>query len=350
MNVEASLLDLIRADQLTPEIQKVIYDRADEFQDPAEIRKAGEKLQELYKDIGQLAMYFWFEEPSSRTVGSFDSARELLGLGRLGETNAKIASSTAKGEGLRDSMRTAKGHLKKFGGAIIVIRHPQIGSAAQAAVIHDFPVINAGDGQNEHPTQALLDMYTIRQKKGKTSGLTIAMGGDPLYSRTIHSLAEVASREQDNELLFIGGKGLWVGDDTKKMLTKRQVPFEETTDIKALRHADVVYWTRMQKERLPQPPDLYRHPIRHLRIERENDHIWNEYVEKYALNEQALEVIKHDAIIMHPLPRGPEIPESIDTDERAVYWDQADNAVPVRVALTELVLTNYIQTKCENTA
>jgi aspartate carbamoyltransferase catalytic subunit len=285
-------LDLIAASQLTLDVQTSLFERADQFlTSPGEIAQAGEDLKALYAEMGKLAVYFWFEEPSTRTVGSFDSARELLGLGFLGERNAKATSSTAKGESLQDSMRTSKTHLNLFGGAVVVIRHPKEGSAALAAAIHDFPVINAGDGQHEHPTQALLDMYTIRQKKGRTTGLTIAMGGDPRYSRTIHSLAEVASIQGDNELICIGGEGLWLDEPTKEALTNKGITMQE-------------------------------------------------YL-AHGLNEESLYMIKHDAIIMHPFPRGPEIPESVDNDPRAVYWDQMKYAVPLRAALIERKLIDH---------
>jgi aspartate carbamoyltransferase catalytic subunit len=333
------LLDLTSEDQYTPEILEDLYDRADEFQNPHAIAEAGDKLKDLYSDIGKLAVYFWFEEPSTRTAGSFDAARELLGLGYLGERNAKLASSSAKGEILRDSMRTSKAHLKKFGGAVVVIRHPQVGSAADAAAIHDFPVINAGDGQGKHPTQAGLDFYTFRRRHGRTNNLIIGMGGDPRYSRTIHSLAEVAVMSGDNELRFIGGKGLWIDDDTRDMLKKRNVDFTETTDMSALKEADVVYWTRLQKERLPKPNSL--NPVRRWRINRANERLWREYVDNYVLSDQALDMIKSDAGIYHPLPRGPEIPESIDSDPRVGYFEQMENSVPFRAALLERVLIDY---------
>ena len=339
MSGEKLLLDLVRAGQYTPEVLESLYARADEFQNPHAIAEAGDKLRGLYSGVGKLAVYFWFEEPSTRTAGSFDSAREILGLGRLGVTNAKEASSSAKGETLRDSMRTAKSHLRKLGGAVVVIRHPQSFSANTAAVIHDFPVINAGDGQNEHPTQAGLDMYTIKRRHKKTTDLTIAMGGDPRYGRTIHSLAETAVISGDNELIFVGGKGLGLGDDTRDMLKKKKVDFTETTDISALRHADVVYWTRLQKERLPHARIV--HPVKYVKNRYNNRKIWQDYLDNYVLDERAIEMIRHDAGIYHPMPRGPEIPESLDSDPRVGYFDQMDNSVPFRAALVEMTLKNY---------
>jgi aspartate carbamoyltransferase catalytic subunit len=332
-------LDLIAASQLTLDVQTSLFERADQFlTSPGEIAQAGEDLKALYAEMGKLAVYFWFEEPSTRTVGSFDSARELLGLGFLGERNAKATSSTAKGESLQDSMRTSKTHLNLFGGAVVVIRHPKEGSAALAAAIHDFPVINAGDGQHEHPTQALLDMYTIRQKKGRTTGLTIAMGGDPRYSRTIHSLAEVASIQGDNELICIGGEGLWLDEPTKEALTNKGITIHETKDMRALREADVVYWTRRQSERDKKVNKM--HPWRYVIAQQRNKRAMQEYL-AHGLNEESLYMIKHDAIIMHPFPRGPEIPESVDNDPRAVYWDQMKYAVPLRAALIEQKLIDF---------
>lgn len=343
------LLDVLSADQITTTHIELLNHRADQFHKYGnwEIARAKDELEQgvtidqatlveqylpaemleyNFRKLGRLAMYFWFDEPSTRTVGSFDAARALLGMEGLGHTNAKLSSSTAKGETLQDSLMTVNEHLKFFGGGVVVIRHPEVGSAATAAEILDFPVINAGDGQNEHPTQALLDIYTIKQRLGRIEDLKVVMGGDPQYSRTIHSLAQVLALYPNNEITFIGESDDWLEvSDTKSVLDERKIPYKTTTELDPLKDADVVYWTRLQTERLGVKDET----------------LIEKYAQKYTITEEILDTIPPQAIIMHPLPRGPEIPVSIDKDNRVAYRDQVRNGVPVRTALTEMILRNY---------
>ncbi len=357
---EGLLLDVIRADQFSVRHIDLITDRADQFQRHQEIARARDDirtgrflkggdlfedaeqselvidpsrlLEDNYRWLGRLAAYFWFDEPSTRTVGSFDAARALLGMEGLGHTNAKLSSSSAKGETLEDSLMTANEHLKFFGGGVVIIRHPQEGSADIAAEIMDFPVLNAGDGQNEHPTQALLDIYTIKQRLGRREGLNIVMGGDPKYSRTVHSLAQVLSLYPDNQITFIGEADDWLeGSATKAVLDARGVPYSTTKDLDPLKEADVVYWTRLQTERIAGQDSAAAR----------KETILKKFAKKYAITEAILQTIPESAIIMHPLPRGPELPVSIDKDRRIAFKDQVRNGVPVRAALTEMVLRNY---------
>lgn len=345
------LLDVLSADQFNLHNLGMLNPRADRFQNFAEIARAkdelqkddytseytqklieaagfspGELLKQQYRRYGKLAISFWFNEPSTRTIGSFDAARALLDIERLGHTDAARASSSAKDESLADSLRTVNEHLRYFGGGALIIRHPDVGSASLAAEIIDFPVINAGDGQNEHPTQALLDQYTIRQRLGRLEGLNVVMGGDPKYGRTIHSLAKILTLFPDNKITFIGEESDWLEEsDTKKILEEKGVDYAATTELDPLSQADVIYWTRLQVERFAKG----------------DQSVLDSYAKKYTITDEILKTIPAGAIIMHPLPRGPEIPESIDTDPRAAYWDQVANAVPVRTALLEMVLRNY---------
>jgi aspartate carbamoyltransferase len=357
------LLDVLSADQFTAKHIKMINDRAYQFQRNVELARGKQALKKLsivheleqmtpeelatvisqeviglaadilmeqnYRRLGSLAAYFWFDEHSINTVGSFDAARTLLGMEKLGHTNAKLASSTAIDESLRDSMRTANEQLKPFGGGVVIIRHPDLGSAAEAADIMDFPVINAGDGQNEHPTQALLDIYTIKQRHGRLDDLHVVMGGDPRYTRTIHSLAMLLSLNKDITITFIGEEDDWLaGSHTKEVLDASGVAYAATTEMDPLAEADVVYWTRQQTERL-------------LSKRSPTDRTARAYAKKFTITDKILRAIPARASIMHPLPRGPELPEAIDRDPRAAYWDQVRNGVPVRAALLEMILRNY---------
>ncbi len=348
------LLDILRADQFTRPHIDLISNRADQFRryknwEFARAKQAlgqgvpidqatlveqylpADQLEENFRKLGRLAMYFWFDEPSTRTLGSFDAARALLGLEKLGHTNAAESSSMAKDESFEDSMRTVNEHLKFFGGGAVVMRTKREGDAEKAAKILDLPVINAGDGQNEHPTQALQDVYTIRRALGNPERLKIVFGGDPRYSRTIHSLAQllpVAIKEVD--MTFVGDKELWLDTKTKAVLKSKAIKYRHTTDMNALTKADIVYWTRFQKERLG---DTYQ--------ESEIDEIAQRYTRDFCITEEIAQSMQDHARLMHPLPRGPEIPEVLDANIHAAYWEQVGNAIPVRTALVEFILRNY---------
>lgn len=356
------LLDVLSADQFNANHIDVISNAADRFFKPfevadskAELRRksvmvelegllpaeianvitdevlaltADKLLEHNYMRLGRLAAYFWFEENSTRTVGSFNAARSLLGMARLGHTSITDTSLAGKGESFEDTMRVANEHLELFGGAVAIIRTVEVGRARLAADILSVPVINAGDGQNEHPTQALLDIYTIKKRLRRLDNLNVVMGGDPQYSRTIHSLAILLSLYPGNKITFVGSNSDWLEDsDTKSLLDSKGVEYQTTTELDPLSQADVVYWTRLQTERM--------------NIGQDKKDILEEYGKKYAITDEILKTIPSSAIIMHPLPRGPEIPESIDQDERVAYWDQVENGVPVRAALIEMLLRHY---------
>ncbi len=345
-------MDVLRADQFTSTHIDMISFRADQFNayrnwEFARAKEATEKretidtmllleeyvpaevLQENFRKLGRLAMYFWFDEPSLRTVGSFDAARALLGLEKLGHTNARESSSMAKGETFEDSMRTINEHLKFFGGGVVVMRTKHEGDAEKAADILDLPVMNAGDGQNEHPTQALQDIYTIKRALGTVENLKVVMGGDPRYSRTVHSLAQLLALYKGTEITFVGDRELWLDPKTKAVLKAKGVKYRHTADMNALTKADVVYWTRFQRERLGDTHE-----------ETEIDEIALRYARDFTISEEIAHSMQDHARIMHPLPRGAEIPVSVDKNVRATYWDQVGNAIPVRTALVEMVLRN----------
>jgi aspartate carbamoyltransferase catalytic subunit len=362
-NGNGLLLDVLSADQFTKPHIDLITNRADQFSRlsekataRAELRKralvvdlmkilpeelttilsseivemtADKLLDAEYRRLGSVASYLWFDEPSTRTLGSFEVASATLGMALLGHRNAAQSSSMTKGETFKDTMRTVDAHLKNLGGGVVIMRTSTEGQPAIAADILDFPVINAGDGQNEHPTQALLDIYTIKKRLGRLDNLNVVMGGDPRYSRTVHSLTQLLSLNENVSIKYVGDKELWLDAQTKRVLRDKGIEFHHTTDMNSLTKADVVYWTRFQKERLAD------------REQSEVDEIAERYKTRFSITDELVHSMQDHAILMHPLPRGPEIPESVDSDHRAAYWDQVEYSVPVRTALLEFVLRNY---------
>lgn len=256
-----------------------------------------------------------FYEPSTRTRLSFEQAAIKLGVGVVSTENAGEFSSAAKGETLEDTIHV----LNEYNFDAIILRHPVIGSAARAAAVSQVPIINAGDGVGEHPTQALLDMFTIRQHHHKLDGLTVVMGGDLRNGRTVRSLAHMLAKYQGNKLRFVSVPELQIGEDIKTALDEHEIEYQETVEVyDALREADVVYWTRIQKERLEHPEAIPS--------------------SMFVIDSTALEVLPQNAILMHPLPRVGEIAMEVDSDPRAKYFQQAGNGLYVRMALLDSLL------------
>jgi len=258
-----------------------------------------------------------FYEPSTRTRLSFESAAHRLGMSVIGTENAAEFSSAAKGETIEDSTRVIAGYADA-----IVMRHKVNGAAERAAAVSPVPVINAGDGTGEHPTQALLDAYTIMDKKKSLSGLHVVMGGDLRHGRTARSLTQLLTLYEGNHFTFVSPPDLAMGDDVKEHVISQGASFAETDDmLGALGDADVVYWTRTQVERHAD------HPV---------GHDYND--PRFTLGQDALDAMSKDAIIMHPLPRVGEIETIVDDDPRAAYFGQAENGLYVRMALLDLVV------------
>ncbi len=256
-----------------------------------------------------------FFEPSTRTRFSFESAIHRLG-GKVIATTDAIYSSMAKGETLKDTIKT----IEKYAD-IIVIRHPQKGSAKIAARCTKIPVINAGDGPGEHPTQALLDFYTIKKEKRRVSGLKISMVGDLKYGRTVHSLVKLLSNYENLEFCFISPKELKMPKEYLEILKEKKIKYTETDNLECnLGDLDVLYMTRVQKERF------------------ENEKDYEKLKDSFILNKKLLEKAKNGMIVMHPLPRINEISTDVDCDPRAKYFDQVENGLFVRMALLSLVL------------
>ena len=255
-----------------------------------------------------------FFEPSTRTRLSFESAMTRLGGKVIGFADAKV-SSAAKGESLHDTIKVADKYAD-----VIVIRHPLEGSARVAAEAANNPVLNAGDGANQHPTQTLLDLYTIKKTQGRITKLKVAMVGDLKYGRTVHSLAIALSRFEC-ELYFVSPEQLKMPEDILEELEEKKVSYSEHKLIEeVIKKVDILYLTRIQKERFPD-------------IE-EYEKVKNTYI----LKEEMLEGVKTNLKIMHPLPRINEISTEVDESRHAGYFEQSGNGVPVRQALLALVL------------
>lgn len=252
-----------------------------------------------------------FFEPSTRTRLSFGTA--FLRLGGGVETSVGVQfSSMAKGETLEDSIRVIDGYADA-----IVLRHPDIGAAARAADAAQVPVLNAGDGAGEHPTQAVLDAYTLQRERGSIDGLTIALIGDLKYGRTVHSLARLLTRFDDIRLLLASPQALAMPRSVTSVLAERGVRFEEVDDLQyAVREADVAYVTRLQAERFPDPAEAAK------------------FIGSYVVNRELLESVgRLDITLMHPLPRLHDLATDVDDLPGAAYFRQTHNGVPVRMAL-----------------
>ncbi|VFQ89971.1 unnamed protein product [Cuscuta campestris] len=261
-----------------------------------------------------------FYEPSTRTRLSFESAMKRLGGEVLTTENAREFSSAAKGETLEDTIRTVEGYSD-----IIVMRHFESGAAKRAAATASIPIINAGDGPGQHPTQALLDVYTIEREIGKLDGIKVALIGDLANGRTVRSLAYLLTKYQDVKIYFVSPDVVKMKDDIKEYLTSEGVDWEESADLMDVASkCDVLYQTRIQRERFGGRTDLYE-----------------EARGKYIVDPDVLSVMQKHAVVMHPFPRLDEITVDVDGDARAAYFRQAKNGLYIRMALLKLLLLGW---------
>lgn len=271
----------------------------------------GEAVDERLRGKVMATLFF---EASTRTRLSFESAIQRLG-GRVLNFGTPEASSVAKGETLADTVRMVEAYAD-----LLVLRHPQEGAARLAADFSEKPVINAGDGAGQHPTQTLLDLFTIWDEKGAIEGNRVVLVGDLKYGRTVHSLAYA--------LVLLGADLTFVAPSTLQMpryilerLHDLGAKPQETDDLgKAVQAADVLYVTRIQKERFPDPQE------------------YEQVAGSYRIDLPLLQDARKDLIIMHPLPRIQEIAPEVDRTPHARYFAQAFNGVPVRMALLDLIL------------
>ena len=307
-------MHILSAEQFDQEQQRALFEQADEFKQ--QLRSPEDRIILASRYVGS-NLCSLFYEPSTRTRLSFEFAAGNLGLKVAGTENAREFSSAAKGETLEDTIRV----INEYGVDIIVLRHTDTGSAAHAASVSNASIVNAGDGSGEHPTQALLDAYTIQRFVGRLDNLHVVMGGDLRHGRTARSLASLLSKYPNNHMSFVTVPELQMGEDIKAKLLENNTPFSETVDmLDAFRYADVVYWTRLQKERLENPEAVPE--------------------SGFIIDSTALEVLPKASIIMHPLPRVGEIDPSVDNDPRAVYFQQAGNGLYIRMALIEQILAS----------
>lgn len=258
-----------------------------------------------------------FYEPSTRTRLSFESAMRRLGGNVITTENAREFSSAAKGETLEDTIRIVDKYAD-----VIVLRHNESGAAERAANVSSVPVINAGDGPGQHPTQSLLDLYTIQKELGRIDGISICMVGDLANGRTVRSLSYLLTKYKDVRIYFVAPEVVKMKDDIKEHLAEHNVLFSEESDLTAVAaKVDVIYQTRIQKERFGDRAADYEKARG-----------------KYIIDSELLGVMKKDSIVMHPLPRVDEIDPEVDNDPRAAYFRQAQNGLYIRMALLKMVL------------
>jgi aspartate carbamoyltransferase catalytic subunit len=308
MAVGYRLRHVIESQQFTRTVLEDLLARADEIK------------KEPHHFSGRLSgrvMAALFYEPSTRTRLSFEAAMLRLGGETMGTDNAREFSSAAKGETLEDTIQIVGGYAD-----VIVLRHYEEGAAKRAAAISSIPVINAGDGPGQHPTQALLDLYTIRDELGKVDGIRVAMVGDLANGRTVRSLTYLLSKFRDIKVWFVAPPQVAMRPDLKAHLDEHHIPWVETEDLESvLPEVDVVYQTRIQKERFT---DL---------------DAYNAIKGIYRIDNSSLALMRKYAIVMHPLPRVDEIAPEVDADPRAAYFRQARNGLHIRMALLDRLLS-----------
>ncbi|HEY4490329.1 MAG TPA: aspartate carbamoyltransferase [Candidatus Paceibacterota bacterium] len=258
-----------------------------------------------------------FYEPSTRTRFSFESAMLRLGGSVITTENAREFSSIAKGETLEDSIRVINNYAD-----VIILRHHEEGSSQRASLVSKIPVINAGDGIGQHPTQALLDLYTIKKEFGEIDEITIAFVGDLKHGRTIRSLAYLLGKYRRVKIYFVSPKALRVGNDIKTYLNKHKIRYFEIENLESIiNKIDVLYQTRIQKERFKNIKDYKR------------------FKGCYQINIKLADRMKLKSIIMHPLPRIDEILPEVDISRKAVYFKQAEYGLLIRMALLKYLLS-----------
>ena len=256
-----------------------------------------------------------FYEPSTRTSSSFTAAMERLGGSVIPISEVKY-SSVSKGESLPDTVRTLECYAD-----VIVLRHPETGSAALAAKYARKPVINAGDGAGEHPTQALLDAFTIMEEIGRLDNLTVTMLGDLKYGRTVHSLARLLTNFSGVKLNYVSPEILRMPKEVMEEVAEKSIPQAEFRVLEeVLPETDVLYVTRVQKERFDDPA------------------AYESVKGAFVIDPQIMQAAKKDMIVMHPLPRVGEISVDFDDDPRAAYFRQMEYGLYVRMALLAMVL------------
>jgi aspartate carbamoyltransferase catalytic subunit len=296
---------LISADQLEPSVLHEIF-RVTDLMASVSAHAGRTDL------LGDKMIALLFFEPSSRTMLSFQSAVQRLKAGVVFAQGANT-TSVHKGESIEDTIRVVSTYVD-----LIIMRHGESGGAARAEVVSTVPFINAGDGSNEHPTQALIDLYTIRKETGRLDNLRVTFGFDPLGSRSIHSLAKVLSAFPGNRFTFVSPGELRLSSSLLSELQQRGAVCSEVSDLHDALNADVLYMNRLQEERLPDRA------------------LFERYRRKYILTRDM--VADKPLAILDPLPRIDEIATDVDSLPQAAYFRQAGYGIPVRMALLALML------------
>lgn len=300
--------DILSVDQFDKARLNFVFARAREMREM--VQRAG--AADLLKGYVLACLFY---EPSTRTSASFIAAMERLGGSVIPITQGVQFSSVSKGETLVDTIRTLEQYAD-----VIVLRHPEIGSAQVAADYAHVPVLNAGDGAGEHPTQALLDLFTIHEELGRIDGLKVALVGDLRYGRTVHSLTKLLL-QYDVSLRFVSPEILRMPLNIMNRVIDAGIPARETHDVAdVIENADVLYVTRVQKERFN---DLAQ---------------YEEVKDMYEITPELMRRAKEKMIVMHPLPRVGEIHYAVDNDPRAAYFRQVQNGMFIRMALLAAVL------------
>lgn len=304
----ARLRNLIESQQLTHDIIADIFTRADHYK----------ATNERNDDLKGKILLTLFYEPSTRTRLSFESAMHHLGGSVLSTENAAEFSSSVKGESLEDTLRVVSAYAD-----CIAMRHKEDCAAARAAAVTDVPIINAGDGKGQHPTQALLDLYTIKDELGRTENLRVTLVGDLLNGRTVRSLCYLLGKFEGITFNFVSPANLQMRPDIKQYLSRKSVAYNEYEDMRpALANTDVLYLTRVQKERMT--PEEY---------ERTKG--------ACVFTPDCLASLPKESRVLHPLPKVDEVQLPVDVeqrDRRIAYFRQAANGLYVRMALLHHLL------------
>jgi aspartate carbamoyltransferase catalytic subunit len=306
----AGLYHVVEAQQFGRELLGEIFAVAQEMEQV--VQHYGSNI------LSRRVMATLFYEPSTRTRLSFESAMRRLGGEVITTESAQEFSSVAKGETLEDTIRIVSGYAD-----LIVLRHNESGASKRAAEVSPVPIVNAGDGPGQHPTQALLDLYTVNREVGRLDNIAIAMVGDLANGRTVRSLCYLLAKYKDIKVHFVAPPVVRMGDDIKAYLKRHKIWFEENDDLhQVASQVDVIYQTRIQRERFG---------------DRTGD--YEQARGRYIIDQSVLDHMRPHAIIMHPLPRVDEIKrEEVDRDPRAAYFRQAHNGLYVRMALLKMIL------------
>ena len=294
---------LISIHDFTKEEMLHVLDVAQEFEK--------NKVQPILRDKVIATLFF---EPSTRTRLSFETASNRLGARVIGFSDAGN-TSVSKGETLKDTIKMVSNYVD-----LIIMRHPLEGAARYASEVASVPVINAGDGANQHPSQTMLDLFTIRQTQGRLTDLSINMVGDLKYGRTVHSLLQAMSHFNPN-FTFTAPDELKMPQEYKDFLDAKGIPYHETRDLEgSLNDCDILYMTRVQQERFTDPME------------------YEKVKNTYNLTASMLGGARENMMILHPLPRITEIAQDVDDTKHAYYFKQAENGVYARMAIISYLL------------